>query len=411
MDALRAADPEIARLVAAESERQAGLVNLIASENLVSKGVLEAMGSILTNKYAEGIPGKRWYGGCEIVDRIESIAIDRAKRLFSAEHANVQALSGSQANQAAYFALLKPGDAILAMRLDQGGHLSHGATFNFSGQFYKAFHYGVSPQTFLLDFDAIRETALKERPKLIVAGGSAYPRHVDFGPFREIADEAGALLVADMAHFAGLVAAGIHPNPAPVADMVTSSTHKTLRGPRSGLVLSKERWAKKLDGAIFPGLQGGPHEHTIAAKAVCFAEAAAPSFKTYQTQVVANARAMAKTLQDAGFAILTGGTDTHLFLIDLRETPVTGREACDLLSEAGIVTNKNAIPYDPRPPAEASGIRIGTPTITSRGMKETEASLIASWIAQILKNPKDAAIRTKIRAGLAEFLKAFPVPA
>lgn len=407
---LEKTDPEIAKLVRAEAERQRGEINLIASENLVSKAVLEAAGSILTNKYAEGTPGKRWYGGCEIVDAVEQIAIERAKSLYGADHANVQALSGSQANQAAYFTLLKPGDAILAMRLDQGGHLSHGASFNFSGKFYRAIHYGVDPKTFLLDFDAIRDLARKEKPKAIVAGGSAYPRAVDFGPFREIADSVGAALVADMAHFAGLVAAGLHPNPAQVADVTTSSTHKTLRGPRSGLVLCKAAHAKKLDSAVFPGLQGGPHEHTIAAKAVCFLEAAQPAFREYQKQVVANCRGMAAALIADGFQVLTGGTDTHLLLLDLRDREITGKVACDLLQEAGIVTNKNAIPFDPRPPADASGIRIGTPSITTRGMKEPEAKRIAGWIAAILKAPGDPALRKKIRGEVSEFLKKFPTP-
>ncbi len=404
-------DPEIARLVAAEAARQEGEINLIASENLVSRAVLEAAGSVLTNKYAEGLPGKRWYGGCEVVDAVEQIAIDRAKSLYGADHANVQALSGSQANQAAYFTLLKPGDAILAMRLDQGGHLSHGASFNFSGKFYRAIHYGVDPKTFLLDFNVIRDLARKEKPKVIVAGGSAYPRHVDFGPFREISDEVGAFLVADMAHFAGLVAAGVHPNPAQVADITTSSTHKTLRGPRSGLVLCKSAHAKKLDSAMFPGLQGGPHEHTIAAKAVCFLEASRPAFKEYQNQVVANCRAMAAGLMSEGFQVLTGGTDTHLLLLDLRDREITGKTACDILQEAGIVTNKNAIPFDPRPPADASGVRIGTPSVTTRGMKEPEAKRIAGWIAAILKSPADAGLRKKIRGEIPEFLKKFPTPA
>lgn len=404
-------DPEIDALIRAEAERQRGEINLIASENLVSPAVLAAMGSILTNKYAEGVPGRRWYGGCEVVDAVETLAIERAKALFGADHANVQALSGSQANQAAYLALLKPGETLMAMRLDQGGHLSHGASFNFSGKFYRAIHYGVHPETFLIDYDAVRETALREKPRAIVAGGSAYPRPVDFGAFREIADAVGAFLIADMAHVAGLVAAGLHPNPAAVADVTTSSTHKTLRGPRSGLILCRSVHAKKIDAAVFPGLQGGPHEHTIAAKAVCFREASHPAFRDYQRQVVENARAIARGLAGEGFKILTGGTDTHMVVLDLRDGSLTGKDAAEILQEAGIVTNKNAIPYDPRPPAEASGIRLGTPTVTTRGMKTRDMEQIARWIAAILKAPGDARLRQRIRAEVPSFLAAFPPPA
>jgi glycine hydroxymethyltransferase len=364
---LEANDPEIAALIGRELERQRGQVELIASENFTWPAVLEAVGSVPTNKYAEGYPGKRYYGGCEVVDEIEQLAIDRAKELFGAEHANVQPHAGAQANMAAYFACLKPGDTILALRLDHGGHLTHGLKVNFSGRLYGIVHYGVTRETSLVDYDEVLELAKEHRPKLIVCGGSAYPRTVETWKFRRIADEVGALLMCDMAHFSGLVAAGLHPNPVKDCDFVTSTTHKTLAGPRSGFVLCREEHAQALDRAVFPGMQGGPLQHVIAAKATCFRFAATEAFREYQRQVRANADALAAELIEGGLDVLTGGTDTHLLQLDLRRTHWTGKDAEERLHEAKLTVNRNTVPYDERPPTIASGVRIGTPAATMRG--------------------------------------------
>ena len=386
-DDIRKVDPEVARAIEAEGERQNSHIELIASENWVSKAVMSAMGSILTNKYAEGYPGRRYYGGCQCVDVVEDLARDRAKKLFGCDYVNVQPHSGAQANLAAFFAILKPGDKILGMNLDHGGHLTHGSPVNISGKYFETSFYGVNDQG-VIDYDVVRETALREKPKLIIAGASAYPRIIDFKKFREIADEAGAYLMVDMAHIAGLVAAGQHPSPIPYADVVTTTTHKTLRGPRGGMILANQEAAYKFnfDKAVFPGTQGGPLEHVIAGKAVCFQEALTPEFKEYQEQIVVNAKALAKGLTDRGVKLVSGGTDNHLMLVDLSEEDVTGKDLENRLDEAHITCNKNAIPNDPRSPKVTSGVRLGTPAVTTRGMKEADMDKIAEAVAMVIRD-------------------------
>jgi len=401
-------DPEIKRVLSDEEKRQMDVVELIASENLVSKAVLEAAGSVLTNKYAEGYPGKRYYGGCEVVDVAENLARDRAKEIFGADHANVQPHSGAQANTAVYFAVLKPGDTVLGMNLAHGGHLTHGSPVNISGQYYNFVAYGVEAETETIDYDQVRNTALEHKPKLIVAGASAYPRIIDFKKFREIADEAGSLLMVDMAHIAGLVAAGLHPSPVPYAQFVTTTTHKTLRGPRGGMILCTGEWAAAIDKAIFPGIQGGPLMHIIAAKAVAFKEALEPSFKGYQTQVVKNAKALAEALKGYGFRLVSGGTDNHLMLVDLTPKGVTGRQAEQSLDKVGITVNKNAIPFDQRKPTVTSGIRIGTPAVTTRGMKEHEMELIASLIDRTIAERENEDALKDIAEQVRNLTSRFP---
>jgi glycine hydroxymethyltransferase len=407
--ALEKADPEIFASIRREAERQQYNLELIASENIVSEAVLEAQGSILTNKYAEGYPGKRYYGGCEFVDEIETLAIARARELFGAEHANVQPHSGSQANMAVYFSQLAPGDTILAMNLSHGGHLTHGSPVNFSGRFFKIVPYGVRESDQRLDYEQLAALAREHRPKLIVAGYSAYPRALDFAAFRAAADEVGAILMTDMAHFAGLVAAGIHPSPVPFSDFVTSTTHKTLRGPRGGLILCTERYAKALNSSIFPGNQGGPLMHVIAAKAVAFKEALTPGFRAYQQQIVANAKALATALIERGFRLLTGGTDVHLMMLDLRGMELTGKLAEETLDRARITVNKNTVPFDPRSPMVTSGVRIGTPAVTSRGMREPEMLHVADFIARALEHVGDAAALKAIGDDVASLCRRFPI--
>jgi glycine hydroxymethyltransferase len=402
-------DPEIAQVVRQETERQEEGLELIASENFVSPAVMTAMGSVLTNKYAEGYPGKRYYGGCEVVDVAETLAINRVKELFGAEAANVQAHSGSQANMAAYMALMKPGDTMLSLDLNSGGHLTHGAAFNFSGKLYKVVHYGLTRDTETIDFAQVASLAQEHKPRIIVVGASAYPRTLDFGKFREIADSVGAAMMVDMAHIAGLVAAGIHPSPVPVAEFVTSTTHKTLRGPRGGLVLCKEQYAKTLNSQIFPGIQGGPLMHVIAAKAVAFREALSPEFKAYQRQIVANAKALAEALQRAGLRLCSGGTDNHLMLVDLRPKKLTGKVGEEVLGKAGITVNKNMIPFDPEKPVTTSGVRVGTPAITTRGMKEAEMATVGALIGEALDNASNDAQLTRIRGKVKELTKSFPL--
>jgi glycine hydroxymethyltransferase len=402
-------DPEIYRAIGDETGRQENGLELIASENFVSPAVLEAMGSTLTNKYAEGYPGKRYYGGCELVDVAENLAIARAKSIFGADHVNVQPHSGSQANMAAYMALMQVGDVMLALDLNSGGHLTHGAPFNFSGKLYKVVHYGLSRQTETIDFDQVKALAKEHRPKVIVVGASAYPRVFDFGRFREIADSCGAALVVDMAHIAGLIAAGIHPSPIPVAEIVTTTTHKTLRGPRGGMILCKEPYAKAVNSQIFPGIQGGPLMHVIAAKAVAFKEAQAPAFKDYQRQIVANAKALAEALKSAGLRLCSGGTDNHLMLVDLRPKSINGKVAEEALGKAGITVNKNVIPFDPEKPTVTSGIRIGTPAVTTRGMKEAEMAEIGKLIGEALDHAHDAAALTRISGKVLEMAAHFPL--
>ena len=392
---VRAYDPEIAKAIEDELGRQRSHLELIASENLVSKAVMSAMGSVLTNKYAEGYPGRRYYGGCEFVDIAENLAIERAKKLFGAEHVNVQPHSGSQANAAVYFAMLQPGDTILGMSLDHGGHLTHGSPVNFSGKTYHFVSYGVSKDTGYIDYEQVREQALKHKPKMIVVGYSAYTRILDFEKFRQIADEVGAYLMVDIAHIAGLVATGVHPSPVPMADFVTTTTHKTLRGPRGGMIMCKEQYAKQIDKAIFPGTQGGPLMHIIAAKAVAFELALQPEFKTYCQQIVSNAKALAAALVEYGIQLVSGGTDNHLMLIDLRGTGKTGKVAETLLHSANITTNKNAIPFDPEKPFVTSGIRIGTPAVTTRGMKEEDMKTIALCISEVIKQGEQAVPQVK----------------
>jgi len=402
-------DPEIFRAVHDETARQEDGLELIASENFVSPAVLEAMGSPLTNKYAEGYPGKRYYGGCEFVDVAENLAIARAKALFGADHANVQAHSGSQANMAAYMALMKPGDTMLTLDLNSGGHLTHGAPFNFSGKLYKVVHYGLSRQTETIDFDQVAALAKEHRPKVIVVGASAYPRVFDFARFREIADSSGAALVVDMAHIAGLIAAGIHPTPVPFAEIITTTTHKTLRGPRGGMVLCREAFAKALNSQIFPGIQGGPLMHVIAAKAVALKEAQSPAFQEYQRQIVANAKALAEALRAAGLRLCSGGTDNHLMLVDLRPKSITGKIAEEALGKAGITVNKNVIPFDPEKPTVTSGIRIGTPAVTTRGMGKGEMEEIGRMIGSVLDRAGDDAFLARTRGKVREMTRQFPL--
>jgi len=406
--ALSEADPDIAALIVREIERQSDGLELIASENFVSPAVLEAMGSPLTNKYAEGLPGKRYYGGCEFVDQIEQIAIDRAKQLFAADHANVQPHSGAQANAVVCFAVLKPGDTLLGQDLSQGGHLTHGSPVNFSGILYRAVHYGVNDSGFI-DYDNLREVAQRERPKLIIAGASAYPRIIDFPRIAAVAKAVRAPMVVDMAHIAGLVATGLHPSPVPHADFVTSTTHKTLRGPRSGLILCREQYAKDLDRSVFPGVQGGPLMHIVAAKAVCFKEAMEPAFKEYQRQIVANAQRLASAIASQGFRIVSGGTDNHLMLVDVFSKGVTGKAAEAALGRAGITVNKNAIPFDQNPPMVASGIRIGTPALTTRGMREPEMDLIGELIGRVLAAPDDDRVAGTVKQEVDRLCKTFPL--
>jgi glycine hydroxymethyltransferase len=405
---LAESDPEIARLIDEEVDRQRNGLELIASENFVSPAVLEAMGTALTNKYAEGLPGKRYYGGCEFVDQVEQLAIDRVKKLFSAEHANVQPHSGAQANAAVYLAFLKPGETVLGLDLSQGGHLTHGSPVNFSGLLYHAIHYGVGDDG-RIDYKAMQEIARREKPKMIVAGASAYARIIEFEPFAEVAKEIGAKFMVDMAHFAGLVATGYHPSPVPHADAVTTTTHKTLRGPRGGLILCKTEHQKAIDKAMFPGTQGGPLEHVIAAKAVSFKEALDPSFKTYCGQIVANARSLANALMERGFDIVSGGTDNHLMLVDLRNKNITGKVAEKALDAAAITVNKNTVPKETQSPFVTSGIRIGTPAVTTRGMKEREMELIAGFIDRIVKAPEDAKLAATVREEVRDLTQRFPL--
>ena len=406
---LDSVDPQIADLLSEEARRQATGLELIPSENLVSEAVLEAMGSIFTNKYAEGYPGKRYYGGCEYADKVEQLAIDRAKELFGAEHANVQAHSGTSANVAVYMSVLQPGDSVLGMNLTHGGHLTHGHPLNFSGRMYKFVAYGVRKEDECIDYDEIERLAHEHKPKMIVAGASAYSRIIDFERMGKTAKAVGAIFFVDMAHIAGLVAAGLHPSPVPHADIVSTTTHKTLRGPRAGMVLCKAAFAKELDRLTFPGTQGGPLVHTIAAKAVCLKEAMEPSFKEYQKQVVANTKAMAAAVAKRGFRIVTGGTDNHLFLIELHSRGITGSDAEKALDRAGITVNKNAIPFDPLPPMKAGGIRLGGPSVTTRGMREPEMEQIGGWIAEILTSLGNAEVEQRVRKQVAELAAKFPI--
>ncbi|MEO8090159.1 MAG: serine hydroxymethyltransferase [Gemmatimonadales bacterium] len=405
---LRQADPTVARLIDAELRRQQDGLELIASENFASRAVIDAMGTPLTNKYAEGLPGKRYYGGCEVVDEVEQLAIDRLKQLFGSQHANVQPHSGAQANFAAFMALIRPGELLMGMSLPHGGHLSHGASVNHSGTIWRAVHYGVDPGTGLIDYDKVREQARQDRPRLIIAGGSAYARIIDFPAFRSIADEVGAIFLVDMAHFAGLVAGGVYPSPVPHAQVVTSTTHKTLRGPRAGLILCTMEHAKAIDKSVFPGTQGGPLEHVIAAKAVAFGEALTDDFKVYARQVVENAKALANALIGRGFAIVSGGTDSHLMLVDLRPKNLTGKAAEKILGQAGITVNKNTIPDDPQSPFVTSGIRIGTPAVTTRGLGVGEMRRIAELIDRALTRPDEETL-AGIKAEVEELVGAFPL--
>ena len=406
---LSEADPEVMAAIENEQRRQHEGLELIASENFVSEAVLEAAGSVFTNKYAEGYPGKRYYGGCEFSDVVEGLARSRARQLFAAEHVNVQPHSGSQANAAAYSSVLQPGDTILGLDLAHGGHLTHGHKLNFSGKLYKVVSYGVRKDTETIDYDELAQIALREKPKLIIGGGSAYPRIFDFARMRAIADACGALLLIDMAHFAGLVAGGVHPSPVPHAQFVTTTTHKTLRGPRAGMILCKQEYAAAVDKSVFPGHQGGPLVHIIAAKAVAFKEALEPSFADYARQIVANAKVLAQTLQEAGFRVISGGTDTHLMLIDVFAKGMLGSEAETALGKAGITVNKNAIPFDVNPPLKPSGIRIGTPAITTRGMKESEMRQIGRWIAEALEHRSDDAALNRIRRQVLDLAEQFPL--
>ena len=402
-------DPQIADAIDNEVRRQHEGLELIASENFVSEAVLEAMGSVFTNKYAEGYPGKRYYGGCEYADIVENLARDRVKALFGAEYANVQPHAGSQANMAAYSAIIQPGDTVMGLNLAMGGHLTHGHPLNFSGKTYNIVPYGVTKETETIDYDELEKLAKEHRPKLIIGGGSAYPRIIDFARMRKIADSVGALYLVDMAHFAGLVAGGAHPSPVPHAHVVTSTTHKTLRGPRAGMILAKQEFGAAIDKVVFPGMQGGPLVHIMAAKAVCFLEASQPSFKDYARQVVANAKALAQTLGSAGFRIISGGTDTHLMLVDVFAKGMLGSEAEKALGEAGITVNKNAIPFDTNPPMKPSGIRIGSPALTTRGMKEADMKTVGNWIAEALDHRTDAATLKKIRKQVEELAEVFPL--
>lgn len=410
MSPLQTTFPELFEAIQHERTRQHDGLELIASENYTSAAVLEAAGTILTNKYAEGYPGRRYYGGCEFVDVVETLAISRAKQLFGAEHANVQPHAGSQANMSVYFTVLKPGDTYLAMNLAQGGHLTHGSHVNFSGQLYHVVPYGVRESDHRIDFDQVAALAREHKPKLIVAGASAYPREIDHAKFAEIAREVGAKLMVDMAHYAGLVAAGVHNSPVPVADFVTSTSHKTLRGPRSGFVLCREQYAKEIDKTVFPGMQGGPLMHVIAGKAVCFQEALQPSFKDYGRQIIANAKTLAETLMSGGIRLASGGTDNHLMLCDMTSIGQTGKIGEQALDKAGITVNKNMIPYDQRKPMDPSGVRIGTAALTTRGMKQDEMKKVGAWILRVLKSPEDESVLTAVRNEIREFTKSFPVP-
>ncbi|MCA1959130.1 MAG: serine hydroxymethyltransferase [Nitrospira sp.] len=409
MDALKATDPEVYAAIQAEEARQRDKLLLIASENFASPAVLAAQGSVLTNKYAEGYPGKRYYGGCQYADAVEDLAIQRCKEIFGAEHVNVQPHSGSQANMAAYLSVLKPGDTILGMDLAQGGHLTHGSKVNFSGILFRVFSYGVDRETERIDYDAVQKIAEECRPRMIVVGASAYSRVLDFPRFQQIAKSVGAYLLVDIAHIAGLIAAGLHPNPVPYADFVTTTTHKTLRGPRGGVTMCKAEYAKGVDKLVFPGLQGGPLMHVIAAKAVAFKEALSPSFKRYQQQVVANAKALAQGLMDRGYKIVSGGTDTHLMLVNLTNKGITGKEADAALDAAGIILNKNAVPYDEKPPAVASGIRLGTPIVSTRGMKEPEMRQIVELIDRVLHHRQDPSVLEEVRLEAKALCNRFPI--
>ena len=406
---LSSVDPEIAQAIANEENRQHDGLELIASENFVSQAVLEAAGSVFTNKYAEGYPGKRYYGGCEYADIVENLARDRAKQLFGAAYANVQPHSGSSANMAAYAAVIQPGDCIMGLDLAHGGHLTHGHKLSFSGKLYRVVSYGVTRETETLDYDAMEAIAVREQPKLLIGGGSAYPRTIDFARMRQIADKVGAIYLVDMAHFAGLVAGGVHPSPVPHAQIVTTTTHKTLRGPRSGMILAQAEYGAAIDKSVFPGCQGGPLVHIVAAKAVCFREALEPSFKDYAAQVIANAKQLAQTLADAGYRIISGGTDTHLMLVDVFSKGMFGSEAEKALGLAGITVNKNAIPFDTNPPLKPSGIRLGTPALTTRGMKQAEMKQVGGWIARALEQRNDPAALAKIRAEVFELCEQFPL--
>ncbi len=409
MSILESFDPEVAGAIRLETERQEYNLELIASENFVSEAVLEAQGSIMTNKYAEGYPGKRYYGGCGQVDVVENLAIERAKKLFGAEHANVQPHSGSQANMAVYFSALKPGDTILGMNLSHGGHLTHGSPANFSGKLFNVVFYGVSPDTETIDYDDVEKLARQHQPKMIVVGASAYPRIIDFSRFRAIADAVGAVVMVDMAHIAGLVAAGLHPNPVPYAEFVTTTTHKTLRGPRGGMILCREKYAKTLNSNIFPGIQGGPLMHVIAAKAVAFKEALTPEFNAYQGQIVKNAKALADALTGKGLRLVSGGTDNHMMLVDLTSTGLTGKAAEEALDRAGITVNKNTIPNETRSPFVTSGIRIGTPAATTHGLKEPEMLAVAGFIHEALRNAEDADQLARIKGEVNALMKRFPL--
>jgi len=411
MSILQTADPEIWQAIQSERTRQQFGLEMIASENYTSAAVMAAQGTCLTNKYAEGYPGKRYYGGCEFVDIAERLAISRAKQLFGSDHVNVQPHSGAQANMAVFLAALQPGDAILGLDLAHGGHLTHGMKLNFSGKYFKVASYGVTQDTHRIDFDQVAKQAREHKPKLVIAGASAYPRTLDFAKFAEICKEVGALLLVDMAHIAGLVAAKLHPDPVPHADFVTSTTHKTLRGPRSGVILCKETWAKPIDSAVFPGIQGGPLMHVVAAKAVAFLEALQPLFREYSAQVIANAKVLADELTLLGFRIISGGTDTHLILVDVTAKGTTGKIAEHALDQAGITVNKNMIPYDPRKPMDPSGIRLGTPALTTRGMKEPEMKQIARWITDVLARPDDDDLASRVRGSVHELCEQFPAPA
>ena len=409
MSFLAKQDPNVKAVIDQELMRQRDKLEMIASENIVSQAVMEAQGSVLTNKYAEGYPGKRYYGGCEHVDVVETLAIERAKRLFGAEHANVQPHSGSQANFAVYFAMLKPGDTIVGMNLSHGGHLTHGSPVNVSGTYFNVVPYGVNAETQQIDYDEFRKIVLEAKPKLIIAGGSAYSRQIDFKKMADVAHEVGAIFMVDMAHFAGLVAAGLHPNPVEYADIVTTTTHKTLRGPRGGMILCKEEYAKAIDKAVFPGIQGGPLMHVIAAKAVALGEASQPEFKVYAEQVIKNAKVLAAELIAKGLTIVSGGTDTHVMLVDVRNTGLTGKEAEHLLDEIGITANKNTIPFDPASPFVTSGVRLGTPALTTRGLKEDDMKEIADIIATVLQNPEDTAKHQDAAKRVAALCEKYPL--
>jgi glycine hydroxymethyltransferase len=409
MSILETLDPEVARAIELETCRQEYTLELIASENFVSEAVLEAQGSVMTNKYAEGYPGKRYYGGCQYVDIVENLAIERAKELFGADHVNVQPHSGSQANMAVYFSVLKPGDTILGMNLSHGGHLTHGSPVNFSGRFFKVFSYGVSRESQMIDYNEVERLAIEHKPKMIVVGASAYPRIIDFAAFRTIADKVGAVIMVDMAHIAGLVATGLHPNPVPYAEFVTTTTHKTLRGPRGGMILCREEYAKILNSNIFPGIQGGPLMHVIAAKAVAFKEALTPEFKSYQEQIVKNARTLATELIKRGLRLVSGGTDNHLMLVDLSDTELTGKIAEEALDKAGITVNKNTVPFETRSPFVTSGFRIGTPAATTHGLKEPEMKEVAGFIAESLANVNNDTKLAEIKESVNAMMRRYPL--